>query len=310
MDSRKSLSEQEYSELYGYVLKQARKYTYDSETTFEIAHNTLLAYLSSKTPITGHKAWLSTVAKREAGKLRNDHKREQEIVRQTAKQAAQPSDNQDDSNSELVKLNPRKLLKVLGKEDYQLYQILKKHGFSATKCSENESMKLETVKSHLRRIKRNITAAVLLEDGWRHGNRILGYQQYYNINRAITKIIDSVRQHKLSDLRPYFRKIDNAELEKIFEGVEYCHEWHVECPGDTYMLFLVCAPLVPMPKFIEIYFKFNKSNFIHILDACEKKPYLVIKGTPDKISRYREKGKLNLTEDQLVSILTDKITES
>lgn len=309
MDSIKSLSEQEYSELYSYVLKQARKYTYDSDTTFEIAHNTLLAYLSSKTPITGHKAWLSIVTKREAGKLLNDRNREQEIVRKTAKQAALPSDNQDYSAAELVKLSHQKLLKVLGNEDFQLYQILKKHGFSASICSEKEHIKLETVKSHLRRIKRNITAAVLLEDGWRHGNRILGYQQYYNINRAITKIIDSVRQHELIELKYYSSKIDINVLETLFAGVENCYEWYVEFSDNVYKLLLVCAPLVPMPKFIEISFKFNKSNHIYILEARENIPVLVVPGTLDKINRYKEKGKITLSGEQLVSIVTDKNTD-
>jgi DNA-directed RNA polymerase specialized sigma24 family protein len=309
MDMKTSLSENEYSELYRYVLTQARKYTYDSEATYEIAHNTLLAYLSSKTPITGHKAWLSVVVKREAGKLLHERNREQEIVSKTSRQIPSPSDQQDDADAELVKLNPQKLLKVLGKEDYQIYRMLKKHDFSAARCAEKEKLKLETVKSHLRRIKRNITAAVLYEDGWRHGNKILSYQQYYNINRAISRIIESVRQHKMIELKYYSTKIDIELLEKLFADVESCYEWYVEFSEDSYKLLLVCAPLNPMPKFIEILFRFNKSNYIYILDAWENKPVLVVPGTLDKINRYKEKGKITLTGEQLVSVVTDKITK-
>jgi hypothetical protein len=64
-----------------------------------------------------------------------------------------------------------------------------------------------------------------------------------------------------------------------------------------------------MPKFIHISLKFNKSNALYIIDAVAKEPILVAQGSIDKISRYKEKGEINLTEEQIVSIVSDKQTD-
>lgn len=237
-------------------------------------------------------------------------KREKEISKSQKVSVNSQFENIDNTFPDVSNINTLKLYKILGKADYSLYQTLKKYDFSYAKCAEGEKLKLETVRTQMKRIKRNISSSLLFEEGWRHGAKILNYQQYSNINRGISKIIETVKQQKLSSLCSYFRNVDNKYLNELFNGVEYCHEWHVIFAEGIYKLYLVCAPLVPIPKFIEIIFKFNKSNFLYIISASEKKPLLIAPGTIDKVNRYKEKGKINLTEEQLLSIVSGKITNN
>jgi DNA-directed RNA polymerase specialized sigma24 family protein len=303
-----SLSEKEYTELYKHALKQAHRFIGSSDFAYDIAQNSLLSYISSKTPIENPKSWLSIVVKRNALKLINAEKKENELIKVSAQQQKSKPDKVDEEATDIFKLSPQKIMLYLGKKDYVIYQMLKKHEFSATKCAESEKIPLETVKSHLRRLKRNILSNHLVEDGWRHGNNILNYNQYLRISRGINKIIECVKKKQLSGLRNYFRKVDNQLLEELFSGVEACYEWNISFEDDVYKLFIVCEPVIPMPKFIEISLKFNNSNFLFILDAVEKKPFIVGKGTIEKITKYKKKGKIDLTEEQIVSILSDKIT--
>lgn len=73
------LTEKDYNELYKHALKQSQRFIGFSDTAYDIAQNSLLAYLSSKTEVMSPKSWLTTVVKREAMKLVNAEARERDI---------------------------------------------------------------------------------------------------------------------------------------------------------------------------------------------------------------------------------------
>jgi RNA polymerase sigma factor (sigma-70 family) len=204
-----SLSEKEYKELYKHALKQAHRFIGNSDNAYDIAQNSLLSYLSSKNPIASPKSWLTTVVKREAIKYIKETKKEEKLFKTSSQQIKSKPEKADEETTHIMKIGIQKIMLYLGKNDYLIYQMLKKYEFSATKCAAKENIPLETVKSHLRRVKRNIISSHLVEDGWRHGAKILNYQQYANISRCINKIIESVKTKKLitSYLKSYLMEL-------------------------------------------------------------------------------------------------------
>lgn len=305
-----ALSEQEYNELYKFSLNQAHKYIGYTDTAYDIAQNAILAFLSSKTPIEKPKPWLSIVVKREIKSLLDRNKKDSQLVKTTAIESKVKPAVKEDESYDFSHISIQKIMQHLGKKDFAIYQMMRKHDFSAKMISEKEKIPVETVKSHLRRIKRNIMSGHLVEDGWLSSNKILNYNQYIRITRGISSIIDSVKNQKIAGLRTYFRKVDNDLLEKVFQGVESCSEWSIRFEDDVYVLLLVCAPLKPMPKFINLVIKFNKANFLYLIDAKVKVPDIIIPGTLEKAINYKEKGRINLTVDELVNIISDKQTKS
>jgi DNA-directed RNA polymerase specialized sigma24 family protein len=305
-----ALTEQEYNELYKFSLNQAHKFIGYTDNAYDIAQNAILAFLSSKTPIEKPKPWLSTVVKREIKALHDKEKKDNNLIKKTAIESKIRAQVKEEESYDFSHISIQKIMQYLGKKDFQLYQNFRKYEFSAKKISEKEKLPLETIKSHLRRIKRNIISGYLVEDGWNYGNRILNYNQYIRITRGISGIIESVKNKKISSLRNYFRRVDNELLEKIFHGVESCYEWSIRFENDAYKLLLVCTPLEPMPKFINLIIKFNQANFLYLIDATLKTPVIVTHGSLDKVSIYKEKGKINLMTDEVVKIISDKTTKS
>ncbi len=304
-----ALTEQEYNELYKHALNQAHKYIGYSDIAYDIAQNAILAFLSSKTPIEKPKPWLNTIVRREVKKNRDERGKVEKISTRNLINNQSEAKQNDHDTFDFNSINPQKVKQYLNTNEYKYYMMLKKHAFLTSKCSEKEKIPYETVKSNLRRLKMSLLAGYLFENGWKHGVKILNFSQYNSIYRGINKLIDCVKSKKMAELRTYFKKVDNEQIQRFFEDVEACIEWHVISERDYYRLYLVCTPFNPAPKFLEILFKFNKANFLYILDIVEKKPYMVSKGSIDKVNRYKDKGKITLSENQIVSILSDQQTD-
>jgi len=305
-----NLTEKQYSELYKHSLKQAHRFVGFVDSAYDIAQNAMLAYLSSKTMIEKPIPWLSTVFKREALKLKKQASEEIKLIRDSAAESRPKPDPDASDSFDLARVSIQKIRYLLDAREFAKYQLLKKYDFSALKCSEHENISFQTAKSDLHKIKKNIIAGYLFEEGWRHGIRILNFKQYYNISRGINKLIECVKSHKLSQIRSYFRKVDNRQLESVFEGVHSCLEWNVTYDDNLYKLFLVCLTQDPTPKFIEIAFKFNQANFMFIIDVVEKKPFMSANSSIDKVARHKEKGRITLSKAQIVAFLSDTQTNN
>jgi DNA-directed RNA polymerase specialized sigma24 family protein len=305
-----ALTEKEYNELYKYSLNIAYKYIGYKDSAYDIAQNAILAFMSSKAPITSPYMWLRTTVRREATKFLTNEKRESDTIQiRTTEKLTAPVVNLQDDSDDIFKFSTQKIKRILSPADYEIFKKFKQYDFSTAKFSEKENLSYNTVKTYKHRIRLNIISAYLLEDGWDFGIKILNYNQYVTMNRFTSQIISCVKDQKLSELRNYLQKIDNTVIQELLEGVVSCIEWSVTTDGSLYKLYMVCAQKEPPPKFIEFTVKFSKTNFIYIMDAKELKPYFVGTDThAEEVRKYKVKGKITLTTEQIVSILSDKQT--
>jgi len=303
------ITETEYNNLYKYSLNIAQQYIGYKDSAFDIAQNSMLSLISSKKEIKSPYSWLRTTVKREAQKYISVEKRHVDTISEKTLNTVDYRKTFDEESDEILKVSSQKIKQILSKQDFEFFLKLKKHKFSIKQLATEENISPGTVKTTKRRIKRNIMSAYLVEDGWSVGSRILNYNQYLVITRFIHQIIESVKNKQLDSIRNYLQKVDNQVLSELFEGVDSCLEWHITYSEDNYHLFLICSPLNPLPKVIELSIKFSKVNFLFIVDAKDKNPKLIVEKPADEILRYKEKGKINLSEEQIVSILTDKQTD-
>jgi DNA-directed RNA polymerase specialized sigma24 family protein len=307
MSKVKELNEKEYNELYKYSLNIAYKYVGYNDIAYDIAQNALLSFISSKNQVKSPFAWIRTIVKREAAKALEKEKKQNQITEKVSHvQKTNLKEEQDEADN-LNGLDMQKAYQLLTKEDYDVFKKMKKAGFSLQKYAQKEKISYNTANSQKKRIKRNLLSALLWEEGWRSSDKILDYAQHNNIVRFIKLIFDNLQKSQLHVLKNYLEKVDKDDFESLFQGVESCLEWYVYTADNVYKLVLVFSPITPMPKIIELTFMFGRANYLKIISAEEKKPYLVINNnTLDEVLKYKDKGQINLTEEQLVSLLTNK----
>ena len=310
IEKNMALSEQEYNDLYKYSLNIAGRYVGYKDSAYDIAQNTMLSFISSKADIKSPYSWIRTTVRREAAKFVTKEKKETQAIPNKAKIELKLAPAHEEESDEIFLLSIQKIRQILNPQDFEIYKKLKAQGFSPTKYAEKEKLLISTVKTHKKRIKRNLEAAYLFNDGWRNGAKILNFCQYNSINRFINQILESVHNNKLSDLKNYLQRVESEEMYELFRNVEACKEWYVVFADNAYGLFLICTPLNPMPKVIELTISFNKMNYIRVIKAVEKKPYLIVNNDAEELIKYKNKGKIDLTSKQLVSILSNKQTDS
>ena len=304
-----SLSEREYKDLYKYSLSVACKYLGYDDGAYDVAQNAILSLLSSKKPVSSPFMWLKTTVKHEAIKQKENEQKQLNLLKEKSIEAKSIELESNIESDEIFNLNGQKIKRILTTEEFRQYQMLKKYGLSPVKCAQAENISVHTVKNIKRKIWRNLTAAYLLEDGWSSSHKILNYNQYLTINRFVNYLRDGMKKKKLVTTRSFNQKIDNQRLSELFHNVEDCLEWCIFYENEQYTLLLVCAPIEPAPIFIEIKLQLNKRNYLCILDAYEKKPFLIVKKSIEEIQKYKVKDKIALSEEQLISILTDKNTD-
>jgi len=302
------LTEKEYNELYKYSLNIANRCVGYKDCAYDIAQNAILSLISSKVIIKSPFMWLRTTVKRESYKYLNSEKKEASLIDQKIIEPSVQSISFEDDSDDILKLSIQKIRQILSKDDFEMFKKLKAYKFSSKKCADEEKIPHETVRTYKKKIKRNILAHHLYDEGWRRDVKILDYNKYLRISRFISKTIESVKKQKLSDLRNYMQKIDNSVIQDIFKDVESCIEWNIAYLDDAYKVVLVCTPLNPIPKVIEFTIKLNNINFVNVIDVVEKKPILVVQNKADELIKYKEKGKISLNQEQIVSILNNKQT--
>jgi len=310
MEHSPNLTEQKYNDLYKYALNIAHFYVGFKECAYDIAQNSILSFLSSKAPVKSPYSWLRTTVKRESLHFIDKEKKEQVVISQKKITGQIPVTDDEEDSDDIFSLNSNKVKVILNELEYKHYILLKKWNFSAYKCAKKEHISLNTLKKYKKKIKKNLTAEYLFRDGWRVSPKILDFNQYLSITRCITNIIESVKKHDMSNVRDYLRKVDNKQLQDIFDGVDSCLEWNITYVDNYYKLLLACSPANPFPKVIEIAINFNQSKYLYIMDVTQKQPLLVVNKPAEEVLRFKEKGKINLTQEQIVSILTDKKTET
>jgi DNA-directed RNA polymerase specialized sigma24 family protein len=305
-----NLSEKEYNNLYKYTLNISSKYVGYKDMAYDIAQNAMLALISSKSEIVSPYTWIRTTVRREASKHLSEEKKNRTLVQRKSEEPAQARISETADKDDFAELNLLKVYSILSKEDYAVFKSMKKVDFKLVEYAEKNDISYNTANSQKKRIKRNIQSALLWEEGWRRTDKILNYAQHNNIVRFIKLIKDSLHSNNIKMLKNHLQKIDKEKFEQLFKGVETCIDWHIINTDGEYKLIMAFSPINPQPRLFELTIVFNHMNYLKVSDAIEKQPFLVVNSDVEAIMKYEEKGKVNLTRMQLVSLLTNLKTDT
>ena len=302
------LSEDEYKKLTDFAFRAALKFLGDPDKASDVAQNALLLMLSSKTEIENPFAWMKTTVRREASKAIKDTKKIEDLEVSNKAMLSIREPSEDEENANLLKIGLPKVFKILSKEDYEFFKKYREVGFSIHKFAEKEKLSYEGAHTIKKRIKRNIDAYRVVEDGWKHSARILDFQQMHNINEFIRQVLICVKNQRVTALKRYLNTVKPEDFEALLNDVAECIEWTVTYKKKNYDLDLLCKTAPDGLKFITLVIEFVRGRFVRVLSAQQKELVFLAKGTLDPLKKYEEKGKISLQTDQMLAILTDKHT--
>jgi|GEM_PF-2469805 len=293
-----NLSEKDYTELYKYSLSAASRYVGYGDSAFDVAQNVILSFLSNKTQISNPRSWIKVVVRREAAKYTSDQITQREIGKSVKVETLPKTETEEDTDK-VFALDSKHVRELLSIADYSIYVRLRNHKFSVQTYSIQENVSYNTAKNHRLRIKCNILAALLWEDGWRTGNKILNHTQYYNIQRFVNTLVESAKDQRLRDMKFYTSKIDPQELSSILAPVVECFEWSVSFSKGLYNLTLVCLKEDSEPHFIIATLDFTKKNVINLKSIYVPESSCIGYGDISVFNPYEVKGMIDLTRAEM-----------
>ncbi len=291
------LTEKEYTDLYKYSLQAAYRFVGYREAAYDMAQNALLSFITSKVQINSPQAWIRVVLRKEAHKYFVEQQKINSISKRNATEPVVQSEDSIETDR-ILALSDKEVKKLISNADFQIFHKLKKAKFSVQTYSRREDISYNTARNHKARIKRNIIANLLWNEGWRTGTKIMNYTQYYNIQRFINTLISSVKDNKLDELIHYTAKTDIDEVRDIFTGINQCLEWSVSFHDPKYRVFLVCMDQDNKPEFISLFVRFGIKNTINILNLYKNKAVHEGKGDLKPLSKVTNKGLCEITEEQ------------
>lgn len=298
-----ALMEKDYNELYKYAMNIAYKFIGYNDSAYDIAQNAMLTLISTKTDVQSPYSWLRTVVKRESLKVLEEEKRNKDVI---AKKHSKPviRKEADEDLDTLPVLDDATVKKALTNEEYRIYNKMKKFKFNISKYAESEGLSYNTAAFHKKRIKRNLMATALWDDGWRFSTKILTFPQFNNITRFIRIIMKSIEDNKIQNLVNYLRGVDIQKIERIFSGIAECREWSICYLDNEYRLSLVCLTKDKQLKVPLFWITFDKRNYLHVAHVNEGEVLLCIPENKNVIlENFMVKGKLDISIDELTDLL-------
>ncbi|PKN78031.1 MAG: hypothetical protein CVU48_09630 [Candidatus Cloacimonetes bacterium HGW-Cloacimonetes-1] len=296
------LTEKDYHELYQYSLKAAYHFVGYKDEAYDIAQNALLSFISSKSKIDSPHSWLRIVLRREATKLFESQKKYRDLQSKAPLERSIAPKTEDMAESDrIIALDYKKVKKILSTDDYEIYKKIKKAGFSIQEYANKEDIPYNTAKNHKNRIKRNILANLLWNDGWRHSTKILNFSQFNNINRFISSMLSAVKNNSIDDLIHYKGKLQSEEIMTVLGSVSECLEWSISCVNGQYKCSLSCIQDNEAKCLVTMNIEFKAKNIINMTAIHLFHPILVVKGSSKQLQRHKKKGKLELSFEEFMT---------
>lgn len=296
------LSEKDYHELYQYSLKAAYHFVGYKDEAYDIAQNALLSFISSKSKIESPHSWLRIVLRREATKLFESQKRYRDLQeRAPVVQTPAPKTKEMAESDLIITLDYKKVKKILSAADYEIYKKIKKAGFSIQAYANKEDIPYNTAKNHKNRIKRNILASLLWQDGWRHSTKILNFSQFNNINRFINSLLSAVKDNSIDGLIHYKGKLQSEEIMTVLGPIAECFEWSISCVKGQYRSSLACILENGNKCLVTMDIEFKAKNTINMTKIRLYHPILTVKGNRHGLDKLIKKGKIQISFEEFMN---------
>jgi len=189
--------------------------TKDYNDSEDITQIVSIKFLENKEKVENPIAWSRTVTKNEVYNRAKQLKKS-EILVETDKfdnYAGTLEDFLDNLEESDKVMSEIEIKELLSRDDFRIYKHLKSCDFVVNKMAKK--LKLTYYSAHTRayKMKRNLKAKKLLNEGYTTSRDIIGYSMNKNIVKFIKLFVQKMKENDLASLHSYLENIDKAEIE-------------------------------------------------------------------------------------------------
>lgn len=300
------LSEPQYVNLYKYAVHVAYWHTQDRDASLDIVQDAFLSLFSTGNQVISPYQWMRSTIKHEYIKQSKSASKQRSLAREIAGSSPEKTDAPLKDEDAILLMPEAKIQEYLTADDYAIFQAYQKAGLQVHKYAAMNHLPYNTAKEHKKKIKRNLMAKHLWDSGWRTGKQILSYNQYNQIKRFINHLLSYVKSKKTAMLQHYVSQADAPQVEALFSDVASLREWYSSVRQDFLLITLVCDKISTGHKFLYLRIVFDPKNIIHIIKAYEPEIVAQCVGSMSTLEPYKEKGIIQLTNKQVIDLVSGK----
>ncbi|RLC51140.1 MAG: hypothetical protein DRI23_05650 [Candidatus Cloacimonadota bacterium] len=301
-----------YQKIRDHSFNLAYYMTKDYNDSEDITQIVSIKFLENKEKVENPIAWSRTVTKNEVYNRAKQLKKS-EILVETDKfdnYAGTLEDFLDNLEESDKVMSEIEIKELLSRDDFRIYKHLKSCDFVVNKMAKK--LKLTYYSAHTRayKMKRNLKAKKLLNEGYTTSRDIIGYSMNKNIVKFIKLFVQKMKENDLASLHSYLENIDKAEIEclDIAEVLDY----EIRIKDD--MIHEIVIPHKNSNKqvnFCCVRFKIDKQKKIKVFEFVSKPkttiPIKISKNQIYKILPKIEKGQITASFEKIKKILLKDI---
>lgn len=300
--------EKNYYDLRRLALRISRKILHNIDDAEDVAQIACLKYLQNIKSINQPKAWVNRTAHNAAidfakkrnipiGNIEYFEYNKQNII-----------DNLDSSEEELdiniENLDFKEVKKLLSADEYKLYKLIIKYKNDSAKIAKKLNKPIESIYSSCHRMRKNLSAAKYLQEGFRGSTKIVNFNMHRKILAFINSLIVNMKDNNLSKMHNYFRAIDTSKIPLLGIAQTFPYNIHLLSDG-SYDVYIPYKSTQGTVDCCCVDFKINKFNEI-IITKFYPKTSVKIFCSGDKVMdefKLKRKGLLVKSEKEAESFL-------
>ena len=276
----------------------------------DIAQIVSLKFLLNEDKIIKPLAWSATVIKNEVyqrakikGLVKLLEKTELEKIEEKLDDAC----SVDKYNEKFISISETKTL--LKKNDYIIFKLWIDAEFDVKKVANELKLSYNAAHYKVYKMKRNLRAEKLKQQGWLGSKDIIDYYTNKNIITFINTFVKKMEKGDFNHLRSYFEYIDIEKITKL--DIKQIFNYDILLlKRNLYELYIPYKDSKSQVQFCAFRFKLDKQNHIKVTEFLAKPAKVVkfnmAKKEALKILPRMEKGVLPISAEEVIKILEKK----
>ncbi len=289
------ITDQQFAQLRYRIYNYSFKITKNVDDAEDVVQNTFYKFYIQEPDIQHPKSWLFKVAYNMSINVLKKREKVKSIEELREKINFQIPTYDEGIDKQKENLPFETLKKSLNPQDIRIYKYYFVKQLSSIQIANKMKIKPKTAQKYVQRMRRNLKAAILKEQGLTWTKNILTYQQYENVGNFIKLLIKKTQNNNIASLRSYFQ---NFSLESMPEfTISQIKDWGIRLKENGYLMTLFCLDESDKVLFLSISFRINKLNRIKIFSV--KKPgFFKVKKDSTK-AKLSKSSNVNLTYDEI-----------
>ncbi|NQV18437.1 MAG: sigma-70 family RNA polymerase sigma factor [Armatimonadetes bacterium] len=305
------MTEETYHAVRDYAFNLANFMIRNYDDAEDIAQIVSLKFLLNEDKIIKPLAWSATVIKNEVYKRAKKTKGLEKLLEKTElekiEEKLDDACSVDKYSEKYISISDAKTL--LKRSDYRIFKLWLNADFNVKKVANKLKLSYNATRSKVYKMKKNLRAEKLKQQGWLGSKDIIDYNTNKNIITFINTFVKKMEKRDFDHLRSYFEYIEIEKITKL--DIKQIFNYDILLlKRNLYELYIPYEDSKSKVQFCIFRFKLDKQNHIKITKFFAKPTKVVKINMPKKealkMLPRMEKGVLPISAEEVIKILKKK----